>query len=117
MRPVVHAIGLFPLPLVLVADPDPDTRELYSLMLSDVAQEILPADDGRIALARALAQRPQLVVTDTQLPFIDGYAFCHLLRRDPATANVPVIIVTSDATAGGVHRGHVAGANAVLVKP
>lgn len=117
MKSLASAPDLFPLPVVLVVDPDPDTRELYSLMLSAVAYDIQQADDGRIALAKTLVQPPNLVVTDTQVPFIDGYALCQLLRRDPATANVPIVITTSDGTAASAKRAAAAGANAVLVKP
>jgi CheY-like chemotaxis protein len=117
MESSAPAPALFPLPVVLVVDPDPDNRELYSLMLSDIAHDIQQADDGRIALAKTLVQPPNLVVTDTQVPFIDGYALSQLLRRDPATANVPIVITTSDGTAAGAKRAVAAGANAVLVKP
>jgi CheY-like chemotaxis protein len=91
---------------------DPDTRELYSLMLADVAHDIQLADDGRIALAKVVAQRPDLVVTETRVPFIDGYMLCQLLRADPSTATVPIIVATADA----IHR-RPPGADAVLVKP
>jgi len=114
---LARVAGLFPLPVVLVVDPDHDTRELYSLMLSDVAYDIQHADDGRIALAKVLAEPPNLVVTDTHVPFIDGYALCQVLRHDPLTARVPIVIATSDGTTANMQRARAAGADAVLLKP
>jgi len=117
MKPFAPAARPFPLPVVLIVEPDPDTRELYSLMLSAVAYDIQQADDGRIALAKTLVEPPNLVVTDTHTPFIDGYALCQLMRRDPVTAKVPIVMTTSDGSAASIARATAAGANAVLVKP
>jgi len=117
MLQVARGASVFPIRTVLVVDPDADTLELCSLMLADVAHTIEHAEDGRIALAKALAQPPDLLVTDTQVPFIDGYALCRLLRSDPATVALPIVVATSDGTVASVHRARAAGANAVLAKP
>jgi CheY-like chemotaxis protein len=101
----------------LVVDPDLDTRDLYSVMLAEVADALELVDDGRIALAKALAQPLDLIVTDTQVPFIDGYSLCRLLRSDAATASVPIIVATSERTVSSVSRARAAGASAVLSKP
>ena len=116
MRSVAHAPDVLPLETVLVVDADPDTRELYSVMLTDIAQRVEQADDGRIALAKAVALRPALVVTEARVPHIDGYTLCQLLRADPATAKVSIILVSSDARAAQRERIP-RGANALLVKP
>src|SRR5262245_36147317 len=114
---VARAARPLPVRTALVVDPDNDTRDLYSVMLADVAQAVELVDDGRIGLAKALAKPPDLVVTDTHVPFIDGYALCRLLRSDVATAAVPIILATSDGTAASVSRARAAGASAVLLKP
>src|SRR5262249_55131659 len=112
-----RAASVLPIGTALVADPDHDTRELYSLMLAGVADAVELVDDGRIALAKALAKPPDLVVTETHVPFIDGYALCRLLRSDSATAGVPIVVATSDGTVSSVQRARAAGASAVLLKP
>src|SRR5262245_26667173 len=114
---VARAASVLPVRTALVVDPDRDTRDLYSLMLADVAHAVELVDDGRIALAKALAKPPDLVVTDTQVPFIDGYTLCRLLRSDSATSSVPIIVATSEGTVSSVSRARAAGANAVLLKP
>src|ERR1700740_1977214 len=117
MAHVARAARLLPVRTALVVDSDNDTRDLYSVMLADVAQSVELVNDGRIALAKALAKPPDLVVTDTQVPFIDGYALCRLLRSDAATASMPIVVATSDGTVSSVQRARTAGASAVLLKP
>jgi CheY-like chemotaxis protein len=116
MRSVARTPDVLPFETVLVVDADPDTRELYSVMLTDIAQHVEHADDGRIALAKAVALRPALVITEARVPHIDGYTLCQLLRADPATAKVSIVLVSSDTRAAQRERIP-RGANALLVKP
>jgi CheY-like chemotaxis protein len=109
--------ALFPLRSVLVVDPDPGVRKLYAAILADIAHDIEELDDGRVALARALAQPPNLLLTETFVPFIDGHSLCRVLRDDAATAHVPIVIVTSDDAPSSVERARDAGADAVIIKP
>jgi len=117
MNYIAQTVDVFPLATVLVVDPDPDSGELYGLMLSGIAHEIQRVDDGRIALARALASPPSLVVTETRVPYIDGLSLCQLLRRDPATADVPIVIGTSNNASTHIAHAYAVGADAVLLKP
>jgi CheY-like chemotaxis protein len=110
-------MSLFPLSSVLVVHPDPDMREQYALMLADIALDVQRADDGRIALARVLASPPTLLLTEARVPFIDGCALCQVLRSDPATAHLPIVIATTDSVPAGILRARAAGADAVLIKP
>ncbi|MGE5246168.1 MAG: response regulator [Betaproteobacteria bacterium] len=103
--------------LALLADRDADTRMMYAEYLTRARCEVDHATDGREALAKAISRRPDAVVTDTRLPGIDGIDLCRLLRGDPATASIALVIVTGDAYAADVQRAEGAGADRVLIKP
>lgn len=79
--------------------------------------EILPAMQGRIGLGLARDHHPALILLDLHLPDMDGYEVLHELRDDPATASIPVIVVSADATHGQIQRLLAAGAAAYLTKP
>src|SRR2546430_1626636 len=80
--------------LVLLADRDADTRLMYAEHLRQLAYEIDDAEDGREALAKAISRRPAVVVTETRLPGISGFELCRLLRHDPLTETIPIVVVT-----------------------
>ncbi len=102
---------------VLVADPDADTRSLYRHTFELAGCDVLESSDGRDALAKALVGSPSLVVTDIRLPMLDGCALCEILRRDPVTRSVPILVVTAEVRPAEWSRIRRAGADAVLVKP
>jgi len=68
--------------LALLVDRDPDSRRMYADCLRQAAYEVEHAEDGREALAKAISQRPHVIITETQLPGIDGYRLCELLKAD-----------------------------------
>jgi CheY-like chemotaxis protein len=106
-----------PLPQVLVADADPETRTLYAFILGLAGCQVVEASDGRQALTIALMRPPALVVAEIRLPFLDGCALCEILRRDRETADTPILIVTSDSRPASVERARQTGADWVLLKP
>ena len=101
---------------ILRVEPDEHARALYSQSLQLDGYDLLEASDGRDALVKALTQSPTLVMTDTRLPMVDGYALCEVLRRDQTTRTVPILVVTETRLAD-LERARAAGADAVLVKP
>src|SRR5690349_15896226 len=103
--------------LALLVDRDPDTRQMYAEFLRQSQCEIDEAEDGREALAKALAHHPDIIVTETRLPGINGFDLCRLLRDDEMTREIPIVFVTGDAYAQDVKHAESAGADAVLVKP
>jgi CheY-like chemotaxis protein len=113
-RTAEHAIAE---PLALIADRDTDTRALYRHALNGNGWQVAEADDGRDALAKALSHPPRLLLTETRLSFINGYELCELLRSDPATRDVAIVVVTGDAQHSHIARAQSAGADAVLIKP
>ncbi len=103
--------------VALLVDPHADTRRMYAEYLKRSSCIIEEADDGRAALAKAISGRPDIIVTETQLPGINGFDLCSLLRQDAATRAIPIVVVTSDVFEVDVTRVWQAAADAVLIKP
>src|SRR5437867_7947044 len=104
-------------PLALLVDRDDDTRSMYSEYLKQAHCNTDEAADGRDALAKAIALRPDVIVTETWLPGIDGFELCEILRRDALTRSIPIIVVTADGYGSSAERARTAGADVVLIKP
>jgi two-component system cell cycle response regulator DivK len=102
---------------VLIVDPDVDTHELYKTYLQPRGCVVEHAEDGRAALAKALTGAPDVIVTEARVPGIDGVTLCGLLRKDPATRSVPIVLLTGDARPSLQDAASRAGATRVLVKP
>lgn len=104
-------------PKILVVDDEPDALELIGFNLKAAGYDVITAEDGNSALRKARAQRPALVLLDLMIPEVDGLEVCKILRRDPETSAMPIIMVT--AKAGEVDRvlGLELGANDYITKP
>jgi two-component system chemotaxis response regulator CheY len=103
--------------LVLLVDPDDHSRVLYGESLRLAAFDVEEATDGREALVRAAVSTPTVIVTETRLRFIDGYALCSLFRADPPTRDTPIIVLTADEFPAQLDRARDSGADSILVKP
>jgi CheY-like chemotaxis protein len=103
--------------MVLLVDQDDDNRAMYGQYMKAANWIVEEAVDGRDALAKALALRPELIVTEIRLPGIDGFELCKLLRRDFATRGIPIVVVTGDAYPRDLKLAINAGATSVLLKP
>jgi CheY-like chemotaxis protein len=114
VQPPVHSVSPN---RVLIADPDDAVRAGYKTELQHIGCDVLEASDGRDALAKALVQKPTLVITEAYLPMLDGFALCEILRRDAATRSVPILVVTTEVRPTELNRIRQAGADATLVKP
>jgi CheY-like chemotaxis protein len=106
-----------PIPRALIVDADADSCELFATILAASVEVITRASDGAEALALALANPPDLVVTETSLPRVDGLALCRCLRQDEITANAWILVITADARAEMIAQARAAGAHMVLAKP
>ena len=103
--------------LIILADDSPLIHRHTVPILEDEGYEVRSAGDGAEAIALARALGPDLVITDVEMPLVDGYGVCKALKSDPATARVPVLICSSLGEAADLERGFDAGADAFLVKP
>jgi two-component system chemotaxis sensor kinase CheA len=103
-------------PSVLVVDDVAAIRELERSLLAAGGYEVRTARDGEEALGLALARRPDLVVTDIDMPRLDGLGLCRTIRDTPALASLPVLVVTADQDEDLRRRALEAGADGYLVK-
>jgi CheY-like chemotaxis protein len=89
---------------VLVVDDEPDIREFLASVLADAGMQVATAGDGAQALESIRAQPPDLISLDLVMPSKSGIRLLHDLRRDPALAAIPVLIVTGHARDPSVQR-------------
>ncbi len=104
-------------PKILVVDDEPEAVELVEFNLKQAGFEVLAASDGAEALNKARSALPSLIVLDLMLPEVDGLEVCKMLRRDPATADIPIVMVTAKAAEIDRVLGLELGADDYLTKP
>jgi len=104
-------------PKILVVDDEPEAVELVEFNLKQAGYDVSTACDGGEALRKARKENPSLTVLDLMLPEMDGLEVCKVLRRDPATAQIPIIMLTAKATEVDRVVGLELGADDYLTKP
>ncbi len=102
---------------VLVADDEPDVLQLVVSNLKAAGFEVISAADGAAALEAAREKRPALLVLDLMLPGMPGLEVCKALKKDPATANIPIIMLTAKADEIDRIVGFELGADDYMTKP
>ncbi len=105
------------MPRILVVDDEPDAVELIEFNLKGAGFDVAAAGDGAEALRKARAHKPDAIVLDVMLPELDGLEVCKQLRRDPATANVPILMLTAKAAEIDRVLGLELGADDYVTKP
>ena len=103
-------------PRILVVDDSDVTRTLLVRTLERAGFEVLVAKDGAEGAVVALKERPAVVVTDLEMPLMDGYQLLRLLKHEPVSASIPVLILTSHGEAPSRFWGLRTGADAYLTK-
>ena len=81
-------------PVILIADDNRDTREMYALYLSMAGYSGALAEDGHEAVVKARTVRPDLIALDLRMPKVDGWAAMRTLHGDAATARTPIVVLT-----------------------
>lgn len=102
---------------ILVADDDTALQRLISSALKLEQHEVVQAEDGQQALDLIRSEKPDLVILDVMMPIINGFDVCVALRSDPATALLPVIMLSGLAQVQEKITGLRAGADEYLTKP
>jgi len=102
---------------ILLVDDEPHVLKLLGGRLRASGFEVLTAEDGETALKTVRERKPALLLLDVRLPKLDGFEVAHILRSDPATQGIPIIIVSAHAQKSDLERGRVLGVEGYLVKP
>ncbi|HJV28633.1 MAG TPA: response regulator [Aromatoleum sp.] len=102
---------------VLLIEDNPANLELATYLLETGGYEVITAQDGEEGLALLKQQKPDIVVTDLQMPVVDGYEVLRRLRQDPALDAMPVVAVTAFSMSGDRVKVLRAGFDGYLSKP
>ncbi|MEN9575989.1 MAG: hypothetical protein RL514_3844 [Verrucomicrobiota bacterium] len=102
---------------ILVVDDEADITELLSYNFRDAGYEVFSAGDGMAAVALAQRWLPEAIVLDLNLPGLDGFAVCEMLRVLPSTREIPILMLTAFAGEQSRTVGLQLGANDYLTKP
>ena len=101
---------------ILLVEDDQSLREIYGIRLTAEGYEIVPAGDGEEALAAAVRERPDLIISDVMMPKISGFDMLDILRSTPETKDIKVIMMTALSSEDQRERGESLGADRFLVK-
>ncbi len=102
---------------VLIADDEEDVRQLLLLALKSPSYQLFSAKDGLEALETARKEIPMLALLDVMMPGLDGFEVCRLLKNDPVTASIKVVMLTARSQDSDRTRGTEAGADHYITKP
>jgi CheY-like chemotaxis protein len=103
---------------ILIIDDEDDIREVAALSLQTVAGwEVVLASSGAQGVARAVEHKPDAILLDVMMPGMDGPSTFNELRKNPATARIPVLLLTAKVQSSDQRRFADLGVDAVLFKP
>ena len=102
---------------VIIVEDEPDTAEMFAEMVRLMGYEVRKAAGSSAAIYMIAQEQPDAVVLDWMLPDVSGMEVLRYIRREPATAHIPVIVVSAKGSPSDIHRGLEAGATVYLTKP
>lgn len=102
---------------ILAIDDSPSVRMMVQMTLSGAGYSVVLAVDGEDGLEKAQAHRPDAVLTDQNMPRLDGLGFIRKFRQTPASVGVPVVFISTESSSGIVQQAREAGATGWIVKP
>jgi two-component system cell cycle response regulator DivK len=102
---------------ILVVDDNRTSLKLATLLLEKAGHTVLQAEDGASALVTTRDTQPDLILMDVQMPGMDGLTVTGILKREPATAAIPVVALTAFAMRGDEEKILAAGCNDYIAKP
>lgn len=104
-------------PLVLAIDDSRTIRGLLTASLEENGFDVVSAEDGAIGMERFSEINPDVVITDINMPNLDGYGVIDAIRGGPVNSSVPIIVLTTESAAELKKKAREAGATGWIVKP
>jgi CheY-like chemotaxis protein len=102
---------------ILVAEDEPDIRELVMLSLQFGGFEVITVNNGVELIQRAPDVMPDMILTDVRMPKMTGYEACRALKGNPKTMNIPIVFLSAKGQEEEVKAGLAAGGEAYILKP
>ena len=106
-----------PRPLVMIVDDDTDALEMNAAFLQTVGFDTCTTSAALHAIEMAVTRRPDAIVTDLSMPFVDGWTILRTLQEHPLTKTIPIVLITGYADVATRQRAATAGCHAFLAKP
>ena len=102
---------------ILAVDDEPHILKLVSFSLRAGGFEVIEASDGLSAIEIAEAEQPDLILLDVMMPVLDGYEACRRLQANPATKDIPIVMLTAKTQQSEHKAGFESGAKEYICKP
>src|ERR1051325_11155708 len=102
---------------ILAVDDERSIVRLIQVNLERHGYQVITAFDGKQGLEKVASEQPDLVVLDVMMPYMDGFEVLHILRKNPATRELPVILLTAKANDHDIYYGWQSGADCHLTTP
>jgi DNA-binding response OmpR family regulator len=106
-----------PAPKVIIVDDDRDTRELLQAALESRGFQVSQAQSGLRLISHLHVDRPDVILLDVMMSWIDGFELCRAIKRNPDFRDIPVCFISGRTDPADVHAGMDCGADAYFVKP
>ncbi len=103
--------------LIMIVDDSASLRQVVKMTLEKMGYEVMEAKDGKDALDKAKGKKINLIITDLNMPVMDGITFIKELKKLPEHKFTPVMMLTTESQQSKMMEGKAAGAKAWLVKP
>ena len=102
---------------ILVVDDEVNITQILEFSIGSEGYEVITASNGEEAVEKARREQPDLVILDIMMPKIDGYEACRLIKSNPLTKNIPVVLLTAKGRDIDKRLGYEVGATDYIVKP
>ena len=102
---------------ILIVDDNPDVREVLQCQLKMLGYLVISAENGSVAIEKAIAEQPDLILMDIMMPEMDGWQASRAVRANPDTKDIPILAATAMCRRADLNACLEAGCNGYIVKP